>query len=347
MDNSLKTAILKHAIIHYVGNKNNGELLHASDAPLQLHTTLSETLSDAFLSKFSTAYDHYSFTHPSSLQFNEVHSFAVQLFAASDHFTSASVGIAQHLFETAVHPKIKGGELYVCGFEGLPFESRICKAVGLFKTEHKSIFLDVALEGGSFNLGLKEGVELTRIDKGCLIINTGKEGFDVLIFDNQNRGEDAVFWKEKFLGLQPQKDAFNQTNHLLTLTKQFITTGLSEEQGGDKTEQFSLLGKSIDYFKSNETFDIGEFQTAVFGDEDKIEGFRDFGSRYTEKHDFDINSNFDISAQAVKKQSRIFKSILKLDRNFHIYIHGNTDMIERGRDSDGRKFYKLYYETEA
>ncbi|HEY0059407.1 MAG TPA: nucleoid-associated protein, partial [Flavisolibacter sp.] len=69
--------------------------------------------------------------------------------------------------------------------------------------------------------------------------------------------------------------------------------------------------------------------------------------KYVEKHDFDITSSFDISAPAVKKQSRIFKSVLKLDRNFHIYIHGNTDLIEKGTDDDGRKYYKLYYQEEA
>ncbi|MEJ7913089.1 MAG: nucleoid-associated protein, partial [Chitinophagaceae bacterium] len=149
MENSRKSATLKRAIIHYVGNKNNGDPLHLSNEALQLPSTVTDTLGDAFLSKFNTAYDHYSFTHTSSLQFNEVHSFALQLFAAPDTFTEASVSIARHLYETAVHPKIKAGELYVCGFEGLPFESRVCKAIGLFKTEHKSIFLDVAREGGS------------------------------------------------------------------------------------------------------------------------------------------------------------------------------------------------------
>ena len=59
-----------------------------------------------------------------------------------------------------------------------------------------------------------------------------------------------------------------------------------------------------------------------------------------------MKDEFDISNQAVKKQSKFFKSILKLDKNFHVYIHGNKDMIERGVESDGRKFYKIYFEKE-
>ena len=49
----------------------------------------------------------------------------------------------------------------------------------------------------------------------------------------------------------------------------------------------------------------------------------------------------------MKKQSRAFKSVLKLDKNFHIYIHGDRELIEQGGDKDGRKFYKIYYEDEA
>jgi hypothetical protein len=59
-----------------------------------------------------------------------------------------------------------------------------------------------------------------------------------------------------------------------------------------------------------------------------------------------VADSFEISTQAVKKQARIFKSVLKLDKNFHIYIHGNRDMIEQGVEKDGRKYYKIYFENE-
>jgi hypothetical protein len=57
----------------------------------------------------------------------------------------------------------------------------------------------VAQEQENFVVQMKEGVALNKIDKGCLIVNTKKEeGFDVLLFDNQNRGEEAAYWKETF-----------------------------------------------------------------------------------------------------------------------------------------------------
>ena len=67
---------------------------------------------------------------------------------------------------------------------------------------------------------------------------------------------------------------------------------------------------------------------------------------YRENKQIELNNQFDISAKAVKKQARAFKSVLKLDKNFHIYIHGDRNMIEQGIDNDGRKFYKIYYQEE-
>jgi hypothetical protein len=78
-----------------------------------------------------------------------------------------------------------------------------------------------------------------------------------------------------------------------------------------------------------------------------IESFRNFDSHYRQENDIQLDDSFAISAQAVKKQARVFKSVLKLDKNFHIYIHGNREMIEHGVDENGRKYYKIYYENES
>ena len=49
----------------------------------------------------------------------------------------------------------------------------------------------------------------------------------------------------------------------------------------------------------------------------------------------------------VKGEKRFFKSVLKLDKNFHVYVHGKKNYIEKGYDPDkGLNFYKLYFEVE-
>jgi hypothetical protein len=44
----------------------------------------------------------------------------------------------------------------------------------------------------------------------------------------------------------------------------------------------------------------------------------------------------------------MFKSVLKLDKNFHIYVHGNRQLIERGYDDEkGMNYYKVFFNNEA
>jgi hypothetical protein len=60
-----------------------------------------------------------------------------------------------------------------------------------------------------------------------------------------------------------------------------------------------------------------------------------------------IDNSFDINLEAVQKQQRQFKSILKLDKNFHVYIHGRKDLMEKGYDErTGKHYYKLYFDEE-
>lgn len=345
---TLQNTPLQKLIVHWVGNKNNADPLHLSPTAVALTEETQAVLGGSFLSRFKDNHEWHSFAHESSLQFNEVYSYCRQMFDNEDSFEEASQAIAKHLYNQSTHPKVKGGELYVAYFDALPVESRVRKAVGLFKTETKALFLEAEQTAGTINLQLKEGIELTKMDKGCLIINQKEEdGFDVLLFDNQNRGEEAQYWKEKFLSVAPQKNEFHNTQHFLNLTKQFITGPLETDLKISKPEQVDLLHKSIDYFKANESFDIDDFQAKVFVEEDRINAFRNFGSQYVENNDFDLAAQFDISPAAVKKQSRIFKSVIKLDKNFHIYVHGRTDLIEKGVDLDGRKFYKIYYQDEG
>ncbi|RYY87822.1 MAG: nucleoid-associated protein [Chitinophagaceae bacterium] len=344
----LNTAVLKKLALHYVGSKNNLDPLLVAEEETPLEEGAREVLESGLLARFRNVPEHYAFQHASSLQYNEVYNYCRSIFEDPETFVEQSGQIARHLYNASTHPRVKGGELYVTLFEGLPVESRMHKAIGLFKTESKAFFLDAQQDQQSVRLSLREGVELARIDKGCLIINrNAEEGFDVLLYDNQNRGEEALYWKEGFLGVEPQRDEFHHTAQFLTLTKQFITEQLEGEHGVTRQGQAELLHKSIGYFKEKESFDIDEFQQEVFGEEAVIESFRNFGSRYTEQNDYDIAAQFDIAHDAVKKQARIFKSVLKLDRNFHIYIHGRTDLIEKGVDMDGRKYYKIYYQDES
>ena len=60
-----------------------------------------------------------------------------------------------------------------------------------------------------------------------------------------------------------------------------------------------------------------------------------------------LSDQFDISKQAMRKSSKVFKKVIKLDDNFHIYVHGRRELIERGFDEEkGQTFYKIFFDQE-
>lgn len=126
-----------------------------------------------------------------------------------------------------------------------------------------------------------------------------------------------------------------------------MTKQLSEEFDVSKADKIDLLNRSVEYFKSHDTFEKDNFVEEVFDNPEMIKSFKIFDEQYRENKNVDISDNFEISSQAVKKQSRVFKSVLKLDKNFHVYIHGNKNLIEKGVENDGRKYYKIYFEEET
>lgn len=78
---------------------------------------------------------------------------------------------------------------------------------------------------------------------------------------------------------------------------------------------------------------------------DIIESFNKYSSTCFHEVGLNEDETFYISDNAVKKQARSFKSVIKLDKNFHIYVHGDRHMIEQGEDEKGR-YYKVYYNEE-
>jgi hypothetical protein len=196
-------------------------------------------------------------------------------------------------------------------------------------------------------LNYDDGINIDKLDKGCVILNIDKDsGYRVCMVDKSNRSSEAHYWKENFLNLKPCADEYHYTKDFLTLTKNFVTKQITNEFEVNKADQIDLLNKSVEYFKKNEKFNKTEFENEVFQDDNVIKSFRNFNDIFQQENDTEIKNSFDISNQAVKKQSRVFKSVLKLDKNFHIYIHGDRQLIEQGIDSDGRKFYKIYYKEE-
>jgi hypothetical protein len=342
-------ASLDRLAVHYTGNKQNGGTLLLSKKEQDLDQDLRMRLAEALLGRFGQCHERYAFQHSSSLEYNEVYNYALALFEDGASFYEQSVRMARQLFEVSLHPKIKPGELYIAVFSGIEEGDQIMEAIGLFKAESRSLFADLLLREDDLSLELKEGVELAKMDKGCLILKRSAEtGFELLIVDSNGKGEEAQFWKDKFLGVLLQQNEYVQTQDFLTLTKNYVTQQMPGEFEVSKTEQIDILNRSMDYFKTHGSFDRSEFETEVLHHEEVIHSFRKFDQEHRKQHERDPLEEFDISPQAVKRQARVFKSVIKLDKNFHIYVHGDRELIEKGFDEALQKhYYKIYFDHET
>ncbi|HEY5746367.1 MAG TPA: nucleoid-associated protein [Chryseolinea sp.] len=333
--------------VHVVGNRGAQELLRISEEPLDVEDdALQDLLLTYFLSNFTTP-EYYAFTFSNEdFSLNPLFQFARNIFEEAESFHENSVNIAKHLYEATQHPNIKSGDLYVARLSGVVIDNQAVDAIGIFKSENKETYLKLKANSGDFNLHADEGVNIRKLDKGCLILNRGvEEGYSILIVDNANKS-DAQFWKSDFLNVKPVSDAFHHTHNFMNLTRQYVGDQLDEEFSVSKADKIDLLNRSMEFFKSKEQFNQSEFEVEVLADASVIESFRKYEKTFMS--DAQIADNFEISAQAVKRQARVFKSVLKLDKNFHIYIHGSRELIEKGYDEAMNKhYYKIYFDEES
>jgi hypothetical protein len=344
-------ASIQQLSIHKTGNKLNDDPLVLSDTPMEINDeVLSGLLMQYLLNPFEKVQEIYRLYHPTNqLGLNEIYHFAAEIFAAPETFHQNTQQIARHLYDIASHARIKPGELYLAYFSKVQVEGEITDAIGIFKSETKEPYLKVAYEDTGFQLMYEEqAINIKKLDKGCIIFNTEKElGYKVAVTDQTNRTE-AVYWVDDFLKLKIRNDAYTQTQNTLSIYKTFVTEKMDEEFELNKADKIDLLNRSIDYFKGKESFNFDEFANEVIGHPQGAESFKKFKSKYEVEFDTEIADSFDISEAAVKKQARVFKSVLKLDRNFHIYIHGSKDLIEKGYDEQvGKHYYKIYFNEES
>lgn len=298
----------------------------------------SDLLNNIFLKPFQSTGATWEFRKDGSKS-NVLYNLSTELHN-DGNFVIGSVNIGKHLQQVSTHPNIKEGDMFVIKFADILYNGNLCEALGVYKVENKEVFIENSFSGTKPEFKFRRGISGRKLDKGCLILFTS-EPYTVFTIDNVH--VDTEYWKNDFLNVKLRQDPVNNTSKLMTITKSFITESLPEQFEIEKADQIDLLNRSASYFKNKEEFTMQEFEHEVLQDKQVIDAFQS----YDKGELLGINRGFEISQQAVKRQAKIFKSVLKLDRNFHVYIHGNRELIERGEDETGRKFYKLYYKEES
>ena len=341
----MNDASIYNISLHIVGNKSVEDGVILSESNLDIKDNVRSLLVNYFLTPFSSE-EYFQHYHDSGIEYNVVYGAVSQIFDSPETLYEQSVNLAKYLYEQSSHPKIKGGEFYTVYFKDCIVDGETVDAVGLFKSENKDTFLRVLREGGNFNLESEQGINIKKLDKGCLIFNKEREnGYVVAVVDNTNKGIEAQYWIDDFLHIRQRKDEYANTQNIMAMAKNFVTKELPQKFDVTKADQIDLLNRSLEFFKEKDTFDIEDFANEVIGQPEVIESFNNFKRNYETENDIVIDDNFAISNNAFKKQQRSYKRVIRLDRKIQIIIDGNRDHVEQGEDEKG-KYYKVYYREE-
>jgi hypothetical protein len=341
---------MTHFIIHVVGNKGLGEELTLSDKLIEFKDDfVKETLLRYLLSPFKSQIYH-EFRKSIDITINSLQDDTADLFKSRVDFIVKSQNVAKHLYNQSMHPKIKGGELYVCFFKDVVVDGELCDGVGYFKTENKETQLEVIQLGTKdFDLDCKAGININKLDKGCIVFNTdSKSGFKLSIVDNNNKvAECALYWEEDFLNAKLKANAYYHTKNFIDMSRGFCEEILTEANNVSKEDQMMMLNNSVSFFKDKDNFNVAEFEKEVLKESDVISAFKDYRNDFSRRMDLVQTDEFEVSAEAVKKNKKYMRSVVKLDKNFHLYIHARHELLEKGFDEEkGMKYYKVYYVNE-
>ena len=225
----IDSVALQQVIVHKVGNPTRGEQLGLSTNPLSLNDSIVQgLLTRYFLGAFNEQ-EQYHFTHISDLALNEVYHYVCEIFDNPKAFTAQSALLAQFLYSKSTHAKVKEGEMYITHFNNVPFGTEYIDAIGIFKSETKETFLKVFPHGQSYEVIAEDGVNINKLDKGCLIFKQNRaEGFVVCVVDNTNKQQDAQYWVKDFLQIVPSANSYYHTDAAMGMCKLFISNELSE-----------------------------------------------------------------------------------------------------------------------
>lgn len=335
---------LKAACLHRIGSKVVEEGIVLSQDVLDIDDISRKNLMTYCFSSFKNE-EKYCFHNQLGLEYNETMACIKKIFTDKSDLVKQSQNLAKLLYDCSEHPGIKSGDFIVVYFADCEIDGYITDAIGLYKCENATSFLSMTLGEGKAGISTLKGVDLRRVDKAALVFNVEEEqGYAMSIVDNTNKGE-AKYWVEDFLQAKPKADEYHQTRALLSAAKGFISKGMSADVS--KGEKAEMMDKALRYFQDNDTFDKEDFSNKVMGSEQMSADFGEYMDSFMEKNKVEMPDNFSISESAVKKSSRSMKSVIKLDKNFHIYVHGGEGLIKKGYDPEsGMAFYQLYFKEE-
>ena len=357
--------------IHQIGNMQKGEPIFLSQQAYSLNDQITSILKEYFLKPFRDKEENYMhFVNETSLEFNEMFGIASEIFSNPSTIHNHSLRIAQLLYEQSNHPHIKSGELYVAYLSHITLDNVKVEAIGIFKSEMKQNFLQFEQSQNQLDILLEEGVNVNKLDKGCLIFNLNEEeGYKILSVDSNRY--DTKYWTEQFLGIDALADDAFFTKKYLKMCQDFAKEVVLPTEG--KQEEILFMNRAVNHFAKNDEFEETHFLNEVLGDKvfkkefapeededeqfpregyiDLIPEFKNFKENKGKKYYIEDVSSFPIVNKAVSDMRKKIKNTIELDTNIQIQLdfinpESAEKFVEKGWDEERGMFYYLIYFNE-
>lgn len=343
---NLYNAHIEGLSIHRVGNKSRNEGMLLSEQPFKADDELTPLLKEFFLKPFRDKEEnYYQFQHEADLEYHELYKMVSAGFEHPEEMHKISKQMARLLFDQSMHPHIKSGELYVAYFENVQLDNQKMDAIGIFKSELKQDFLEFSEDESQFNAWLKQGVNLSKLDKGALIFNAEKEeGYKVLSVDSNRY--DTRYWLESFLGVDAFEDENFFTKKYLRFCQDFAKEVVLPAE--DKKEEVLFMNRAVNHFAKNDQFEESAFVNEVIDNPDLIPEFRHYKTEKAPKYRIEDVTSFPIANTAVSAARKKIKNVIDLDTNIQIkmdFINPESAerFVEKGWDEEKQMYYYLVY----
>lgn len=332
--------------VHKIGNKNKNESIFLSQSPYTLNDELTALLKEYFFKPFREKEENYfQFVNEVDVEFNPLYKIVTEIFEQPSSVHEKSKQIASLLYEQSQHPHIKSGELYVTFLDNVTIDNEKVDAIGIFKSELKHDFLQFDEKESTIDLLIQQGVNLNKLDKGCLIFNHKKEeGYKILSVDSNRY--DTKYWLEHFLGVDAFADENFYTKKYMKFCQDFAKEVVLPAE--DKKEEVMFMNRAVNHFAKNDTFEESAFLNDVIDNPDLIPEFKHYKEEKAPKYHIEDLTTFPIANNAVTAARKKMKNVINLDTNVQIkmdFINPESaeKFVEKGWDEEKQMYYYLVY----
>lgn len=217
-------------------------------------------------------------------------------------------------------------------------------AIGFYFGREKGNFL-------GFSAGepaVFQGLPMKKPEYACLVLPDPSEGYQLYILEPSKTEGSRTSWSASLFPFVLLTDDAFHAKQFFKMVKDFSEEVLVKEQHQPREKQISFLSESLDFAKENQGVSIPDFKREVLKEASFIDAFEDYQEKYTGDRHWNPPDQFAMTEKMQDQAKKFVRSVIKLDKNFHLYVHGRKDRLEQGYDPEKKmKYYKLWYEAES